>query len=247
MEKPLSIIICGAAGRMGSQVAALAAADPRFELAACVFHARMGDSRGAAAVRPDDFPRLLAKADAAIDFSAPQACARFAAWAAGAGKPIVIGTTGFSPAQLSRLKSCARHAPVFLAPNFSPAVALMLSLCREAAKRLKDFEASISEVHHSLKRDSPSGTALAIARAVQEGRADSAPVPAVSRRIGDIVGEHTLTLAGPFEKLELTHRAHSRALFARGALEAALWLRGKKAGLYDMADLLGLARNPSES
>lgn len=238
--KPLRLIVCGAAGRMGSRVAALAAADPRFSLAACVFHREGGDSRGARAIRPEELPEHLARADALIDFTAPEASVRMAAAAAAARKAAVIGTTGFSAVQLAQLKSLSSRIPVFLSPNFSPAVNLMFRLCAEAARALGDYDASISEIHHSRKRDAPSGTALRLSQAVMEGRSSREPVATVSQRLGDVVGEHTLTLAGPFERLEITHRAHSRSLFARGALEAALWVARKKPGLYDMLALMEL-------
>ena len=109
-------------------------------------------------------------------------------------------------------------------------------LLRAAASLLKDYEVSISETHHSRKKDAPSGTALRLARIIMEARRGAEPA-IVSQRVGDVVGDHTVTLAGPCERLELTHRAQSRDVFARGALRAALWVSGRKAGLYDMPDL----------
>lgn len=238
--KPLRLIVCGASGRMGSKVAALAAADPRFRLAACVFHESPGQSHGAPAIKTGELAAHLAKADALVDFSTPEASIHFASAAAAAEAPIVIGTTGFAPVQLAQLKSYARRAPVFLSPNFSPGVNVLFQLCAQAAAFLKDYDASVSEIHHRGKKDAPSGTALRISQAVMESRKTDRPVPAVSQRAGDVVGEHTLTLAGPFERLEITHRAHSRELFARGALEAALWVQKRKPGLYGMNDMMGL-------
>ena len=214
---------------MGSQVAALAEADPRFVVSARADR-RFTDAQLQAA---------LAAADAAVDFSTPEASLRHATAAARAGRALIVGTTGFSPAQRARLEKTAKRAPLFVAPNFSLGVNLLYRLAAEAARALKDYEAGIFELHHSAKRDAPSGTALRLAMAVERARGDGRKVPAVSQRLGDAVGEHTLTLAGPFERLELTHRAHSRALFARGALEAALWSAGRKPGLYGMDDLLG--------
>ena len=225
IRKPLRLIVCGASGRMGARVRALALEDPRFALVG-------GISLG------EDISPLMGKADLIVDFTSPEASVTFAAAAARAKKPIVIGTTGFSTRELSRIKSCARRTAVLISPNFSRGVNLMFDLAARAARILAGYDASVSEIHHNRKKDAPSGTALRLARAVGEGRKSQTPVPAVSQRLGDVVGEHTLTLAGPFERLEITHRAHSRDVFARGALEAALWLLRRQPGLYDMGDLM---------
>ncbi|MDE2040449.1 MAG: 4-hydroxy-tetrahydrodipicolinate reductase [Elusimicrobia bacterium] len=224
------LVLCGARGRMGSCVAKLSRGDSRFELVA-------GIERGSSA---RTLASALAKADVAVDFSTPQASLRLLEAAAAIGRPVVIGTTGFSREQSRRLRRAAAGTAVFLAPNFSRGVALLRRLAEQAARLLPDFEAGIFELHHCAKRDAPSGTALALRRAVALGRSDGAQVPIVSQRLGGAVGEHTLTLAGAFERLELTHRAQSRAAFARGALEAALWIRERKPGLYGMDDLLGV-------
>ncbi|MDD5627502.1 MAG: dihydrodipicolinate reductase C-terminal domain-containing protein [Elusimicrobia bacterium] len=232
MPKPLRLVVTGAAGRMGRRLAALAAADGRFAVAALV------DRReDAGLVKPDRLPKALAQADVLVDFSAPEAAVRFASQAAAARKPAVIGVTGFSPVQLAQLKAASRRIPVFLSPNFSPGVHALGVVLRAAASLLKDYEVSISETHHSRKKDAPSGTALRLARILMEARRGAAPA-IVSQRVGDVVGDHTVTLAGPCERLELTHRAQSRDVFARGALRAALWVRGRRPGLYDMTDLL---------
>lgn len=235
----MRLIVCGAAGRMGSQVASLAAGDRRFKLTACVFHDATGDSLGTEAIRPSALAGRLSHADGAVDFSTPAASLKFAAAAAAAAKPLVIGTTGFSARELGRIKEFSKKAPIFWAPNFSPAIQVLLALASRAAKALPGFDASVWEVHHRAKKDSPSGTALKLVEAVR-GSGKARNVPAVSQRLGDVVGEHTLTLAGPFERIELTHRAHSRAVFALGALESALWLREKQPGFYGMADRMGL-------
>ena len=224
-NKPLRLIICGASGRMGARVRALALKDARFTLAG-------GVSLG------EDISPLLSRADVLVDFTTPEASVKFVEAAARAKKAIVIGTTGFSAEQLARIKARAREIPILVSPNFSPGVNLMFKLAARAARLLPGYDASISEIHHNQKKDAPSGTALRLARAVMDGRKSKAPVPAVSQRLGDVVGEHTLTLAGPFERLEFTHRAHSRDVFAKGALEAALWLARRGPGLYDMGDLL---------
>ena len=229
MPAPLKIAVTGASGRTGSRVAALASTDPRFHLAARVDRARAGefeDEAGAVA--------------AAIDFSAPDACVRFAAACARAGTCLVTGTTGLSVVQKAQLAAAAKKIPVFAAPNFSRGMALMTHLASAAARRLPGYDAAIVEIHHKEKKDSPSGTALRLERAVRDGRGGDRPVPTSSLRIGDVVGDHSLLLAGPFETLTLSHRAESRDAFALGALEAALWAAKRKPGLYDMVDLLGL-------
>ncbi len=242
--RPLRLIVNAASGKMGARVAELAAMDARFVVAGCVF--RAGKSRmevnthGGLALTPAELPTHLAKADAVVDFSAPEASVKVAADAAETGKAAVIGTTGFTSVQRAQLERCAKSSPIFLSPNFSFAVNLLFWLAGEAAKRLPGYEAGIIETHHGQKKDAPSGTALVLGEAVMRARAAETPVPTVSQRLGDVVGEHTLTFAGPFERLELTHRAHSRALFARGALEAALWVAKKRPGIYDMQDLMRL-------
>jgi len=226
---PLRLAVCGASGRTGSRVAALAAADPRFALVARV------DRAAAAAFAPK-----AADCDAVVDFSAPESAARFAGLCARARIPFVTGTTGLTDAQRAQVSAASRRIPVFAAPNFSRGVALLLHLAAEAARRLPGYDAAIVEAHHAGKRDAPSGTALKIARAVADARGPRPAVATSSLRLGGVVGEHALVFAGPDERFELVHRAESRDLFARGALEAALWCAKRKPGLYGMSDLLGL-------
>lgn len=221
MGRRVRIVVTGATGRMGSLVAALAAKDERFEIAAAV--SRQGP----------DIEDSLAQADVVVDFSAPEPAVAYVKAAAAAGKAVVVGTTGFTPAQKAAVAAAAKRAAVFMAPNFSAGAAVLCRLAAEAARLLPDWERALSETHHSKKKDAPSGTALRVAEA-------AGGAATVSLRVGDVVGDHTLILAGPYERLELTHRAHDRAVFAKGALEAARWLRGKKPGLYGMNDLLGL-------
>jgi 4-hydroxy-tetrahydrodipicolinate reductase len=229
MASPLRLAVCGATGRTGSRAAALAALDPRFRLVERV------DSARAKA-----FENEVGGCDAVIDFSVPDATVRFAAACARAGVPIVIGTTGLTEVQRAQVARAAGKVAVFLAPNFSRGVTLLLHLAREAARLAPDLDAAIVEAHHKGKKDAPSGTALRLAQAVLQERRGKGEVPTSSLRLGGVVGEHTLALAGEHETLELTHRAGSRDLFAAGALDAALWLARKKPGLYDMLDLMGL-------
>ena len=221
---------------MGSRVLALAAADRRFSLVAGV------ENRAAAAPCPliteDELRKGAAKADVWIDFATAEASARFAKLAAASGARLVTGTTGHTSAQQAAVRSASKRTAILSSPNFSLGMNVLMHLARLAASALPDFDAAILDVHHKAKKDAPSGTALRLAEAV---RAGSSKAPAVvSERAGDVVGDHTLLLAGPNERLELIHRAHSRDVFARGALEAALWLKGRKPGLYGMQDLLRL-------
>jgi 4-hydroxy-tetrahydrodipicolinate reductase len=237
----LNIVVVGSLGRMGTKVVSLAGTDKRFRVAAQVDKdPEPGASLPAGVLPVSALASALAKADVVIDFTSAEASVRVAAAAAKAKVPAVIGSTGFNTVQSAQLRAASRSIALLLSPNMSPAVNLLFHLAGIASAILKDYEISISESHHSMKKDAPSGTALALAKRIQEARKSPTEVPTVSQRMGDIIGEHTLTLAGPHERLELVHRAHSRDLFARGALEASLWIKGRKPGLYGMRDMLGL-------
>lgn len=236
MKEPLRILVCGAAGRMGRAVRSEIAASRAFACAGGV-DAAPGDGFDG----PSSLPCLLKGADAAVDFSSPAAAVSFAAACAKARVPFVTGTTGFSKPQLASLKAAARRVPVFFSPNMSPAVNLTFALAALAAARLPEFDIHIHEAHHAAKKDAPSGTALRYAERVAAARGGKLP-PVTSVRAGDIVGDHTVLYAGPHERVELRHMAHSRAVFASGALKAAAWLAGRRPGFYDYLDLLGLKR-----
>ena len=229
MPTPLKIAVCGASGRTGSHVAALAAVDPRFHLLA-----RVGRAQASA------FEDEVGACGAVIDFTTPESCVKFAAACGRAKVPFVTGTTGLTDVQRAQVAAAARKTAVFMSPNFSRGVTLLLYLAEIAARHLADYDAAILETHHKTKKDAPSGTALRLAKTVAEGRRSDVPVPTTSVRIGGVVGDHNLTLAGPFERLTLSHIAESRDAFALGALEAALWTARKRPGLYDMLDLMGL-------
>jgi 4-hydroxy-tetrahydrodipicolinate reductase len=205
-----------------------------------------------------DLPAALAAADVAVDFSQPQATRANLAACRAARKPLLIGTTGFA-AELTadELEAAAREIPLLVAPNTSLGVALLIELVRRAATALPpQFDIEILEAHHRAKRDAPSGTALELARVAAEGRAleSSQALSGASGgragprrqgeigfavlRGGDIVGEHTVLFAGPGEELRLSHRAADRAIFARGALRAALWLAGQPPGRYGMSNIV---------
>lgn len=202
----------------------------------------------------------LTSCDVVIDFTTAEGSAMLADRAALAGQPaLVIGSTGFDPAQRAAVEAAAKVVPVVLSGNFSLGVNVMLGLVREAAARLdaRDWDIEIFEAHHRRKADAPSGTALMLGEAAAGARGSdlatlkaplrngvSAPREAgqigfTSQRGGGIVGEHQVVFAADDEILTLSHSARDRALFARGAVEAAIWVVGKPPGLYDMQDVLG--------
>ena len=232
-KRVLRVAVCGAAGRMGRAVRQEIAGGEVFAWAGGIDAAGAGD-----VLAPRELPGLLKVADVLIDFSSPAAACAAAAACAKAGVPFVSGTTGFAPAQLAALKRLSRRIPVLVSPNMSPAVNLTFALAQLIAGRLPGFDAHVSEAHHKAKKDAPSGTALRYAERVAAGGGALPPVTSV--RAGDIVGEHTVLFAGPHERVELTHRAHSRAVFAAGALRAAAWLAGRRPGFYDYSDVLDL-------
>ena len=232
-EGLLKVVVLGAAGRMGAAVRAQLALSKDLS-----FFAGVDAKAGTDLKLPSEFPALMKTADLAVDFSAPAASLEFAGVCAQAHKPVVIGVTGFSASQITGLKAISRNTAVFLSPNMSPAVNLTIAVSALIAKKLPGFDRCIIETHHTAKKDAPSGTALKYAERMEKACGSKTPIASV--RAGDIVGEHTVLYAGPHERVELTHRAHSRAVFAAGALRAALWLYAQKPGFYDYFDLLGL-------
>jgi 4-hydroxy-tetrahydrodipicolinate reductase len=202
---------------------------------------------------------LIARSDAILDFTSPAATVEFAGLAANARIVHVIGTTGLSEADDARIAAAARHAPIIKAGNMSLGVNVLAAITRRVAEALdEDYDIEIVEMHHRHKVDAPSGTALMLAEAAALGRGiklgehtvrgrDGITGPRrrgdigmASLRGGGVVGEHKIILAGPGERIEIAHIAADRSIFARGAVKAALWGRGKAPGLYSMSDVLGL-------
>lgn len=236
-RSPIRVLIHGASGRMGRALLRLAA--ERDDLAVVAAISARGDALPEAdavpvlpAARLDDAPEF----EVAVDFSLPEALAPLLALCRARGAALVSGTTGFSAEQFSALDAAAAKIPVLWAPNFSVGVAVLAELVRQASAALPGWDADVVEAHHIHKKDAPSGTALQLGAAVEAGRG-RAPHYA-SLRAGDIVGEHTVQLAGPGERLELVHRATNRDIFARGALEAALRLAGRGPGRVGFGALL---------
>lgn len=218
----IKIVVAGAAGRMGRVLVRAVEESPGFVLAG-------------AFTRNDDPLPLIAKAEALIDFTTPKTSVELAAFAAQARIVHVIGTTGFSAEDEAKLRAAARHAVIVKSGNMSLGVNLLAALVKQAAEALPGFDVQILEMHHRAKIDAPSGTALLLGQA--SGRKD---VGYASLRGGTVVGEHQVILAGPHERVVLSHTAEDRTIFAAGALAAAKWGQGRKPGLYAMADVLGL-------
>jgi 4-hydroxy-tetrahydrodipicolinate reductase len=266
---PLRITVAGASGRMGrTLIRALAEAED-VQLAFALErsgHPEIGNDAGAIAGLPplrvqisDDRLTALASSDAVLDFTAPDASVALAELAAKACIVHVIGTTGYSPDHQARVKAAARNAVIIKSGNMSLGMNMLAALVRQAAKALPNYDIEIVEMHHRMKVDAPSGTALMLGQAVAAGRGVSLEEHEVSGRGGNkgarrdgeigfsslrggtVVGDHLVVLAGPFERIELGHRAEDRMIFARGALAAARWGYGKNPGLYSMTDVLGLS------
>jgi 4-hydroxy-tetrahydrodipicolinate reductase len=265
----LRVVVAGAGGRMGRTLIHAVAATKGVTLAGAVdapdsavigrdAGELAGLGRNGIAVTGDVAP-LLPAADALIEFTIPAATLVFAELAAKAGLVHVIGTTGHSAEEEAVIAKAANRATIVKSGNMSLGVNLLAALVKRVAKTLNDdYDVEIIEMHHNKKIDAPSGTALMLGRAAAEGRGVDLAQHSVrgrdgmtgarcagdigfaSLRGGTLVGEHSVIFAGPAERVELTHRAEDRMIFARGALHAALWARGKKPGLYSMADVLGL-------
>jgi 4-hydroxy-tetrahydrodipicolinate reductase len=264
----IRIAVAGASGRMGRTLIAALGETSDMKLAGALERAGHGDlgkdAGTLAGLSPanvavtDNAKAALTKADAILDFTIPAASVALAELAGEAGIVHVIGTTGLSAADMTRLRAAARHAVIVQSGNMSLGVNLMAALVREAAKVLPNYDVEIVELHHRMKADAPSGTALLLGEAVAKGRGvalnqkqvrardgqtgarPDGVIGFASLRGGTVVGEHTVVIAGAGERIELTHRAEDRMIFARGAIAAARWGQGKAPGLYSMADVLGL-------
>ena len=265
----MRIAVMGAAGRMGRELVRAIQAAPGCVVAGGAEppgSPAVGQDVGVLAGLPplgipvtDDLLDLAARADAVIDFTRPEATVEMVGLAANARIVHVIGTTGLSEAEEAAIKAAARHATVIKAGNMSLGVNLLTAVTRRVAQALDaDFDIEIVEMHHNQKVDAPSGTALMLGEAAAEGRGIDLNTHSVrsrdghtgARRKGDIgfatlrggtvVGDHTVIFAGDGERIEITHRAADRGIFARGAVKAALWGRTKGPGLFSMIDVLGL-------
>ena len=228
MKRPVHVLLVGAAGRMGRTVVDLVNNDPKIQIVA---QCDLGEP-----IEP-----AMKNCDVAIDFSHADAITEICRTALHHHKSLVIGTTGHSQEQRRLIEEAALSLAIVFAPNFSIGVNALFWLTREAAELLdSDFNPEIIETHHKMKKDAPSGTAKTLAKILKTARKMRSEVPIQSIREGDVVGEHTVIFGGSGERVELTHRAASREIFARGALRATHWIIGKLPGLYSMQDVLGL-------
>ena len=263
------IVVTGASGRMGQMLIETINASDKAQLGGAIErkgHAWVGQDVGVAmggtglgVMVLDDPLEAFAKAQAVVDFTAPEATLEFAALAAQARAVHVIGTTGMSEAQIAQLEPASRHAVIVRAGNMSLGVNLLTQLTQRVAAALdEDYDIEIIEAHHNQKVDAPSGTALMLGEAAAAGRGASlsdvsdrgrdgitgarkrGDIGFTAIRGGDIIGEHDVMFAAAGERIMLRHVASDRSVFARGALKAALWGQGKKPGQYDMLDVLGL-------
>jgi 4-hydroxy-tetrahydrodipicolinate reductase len=265
----MKIVVVGAAGRMGRELIRAIHATDGCTLGGAIEQPgsiALGQDAGLLAglgkigvIMTDDALETFAKADAVIDFTVPAATVTYAGLAANARIVHVIGTTGCSEADDAKILAAARHATIIKSGNMSLGVNLLAAITRQVAAALDAaYDIEIVETHHRMKVDAPSGTALMLGEAAAEGRGitlkdksargrdghtgvrRAGDIGFASLRGGSVIGEHTVVFASDSERIEITHKADDRGLFARGAVKAALWGRGKPPGLYSMADVLGL-------
>ena len=272
MSPRVRIAVAGALGRMGKAILTVASQDPRVAIVAGwerPGHAANGQDLGTAAgltklgVALTGGPGELSNVDVIIDFSTPKGTlATLAAAQKAKTKPaVIIGTTGFEPAELAKVKAASKKLRVVMATNYSVGMNLLWKALEMVAKVTgDDYDVEVIEAHHHHKKDSPSGTAMTTAEVLAKalgrdlakwarygrpkgniGARDKHEIGLHTVRGGDIVGDHTVLFAGPGERLELKHQAHSRENFARGSVRAGVWVvvKGRKPGLYNMAQVLG--------
>lgn len=265
----IELVVAGAAGRMGGRIVALARDAPDLRVVGAVErpgHPALGRDAGeVAGAGPVGVPivaeagALLGRGRVLVEFTAPEPTLEHLRLAAAAGAGAVVGTTGLQPSQVEEVRRLAARAPVLLSPNMSVGVNLAFRVLAMMARALgDDYDVEITEIHHRMKKDAPSGTAAKMAEVIAEalgrrigevgvhgrhglvGERGRAEIGIHALRGGDVVGEHTVVFATLGERLELTHRAHSRDTFAHGALRAARFVAGAPPGLYSMHDVLGL-------
>lgn len=265
----VNVAITGAAGRMGGRIITLITESDTLQVAGAVEmagHPRLGEDAGYVAgcgtlgvTITDSLEQAMAEAEVLIDFTFPEVTLTNIETCAKLGKKLVVGSTGFTPEQRAKLESFTSEVPLVFAPNMSVGVNVCFKILKEMASTLGEgFDIEIVELHHNKKKDSPSGTAVRMGEIVADatgrdynkvanyhregmcGERSPEEIGMQTVRGGDIVGEHTVYFVGMGERIELTHRAMSRDMFARGALRAAAWLGDKGPGLYDMQKVLGL-------
>lgn len=248
----IKVLVCGALGKMGANIRELLLDDGEAK-AVCGVDPR-GDKSGEFPVYPS-FAEVKEDVDVIIDFSSPAALAGELEYAVNTGVPVVLASTGYTPEQLADISAASEKVAIFRTANFSLGVNLLCELVKKAAETLGEkFDIEIVEKHHSQKVDAPSGTALMLAESANSAFGGSKPymngregivgkrgneIGIHAVRGGTIVGEHEVLFCGEDEIVALSHSARSKKVFAAGAIKAAKWLAGKKAGHYDMKDILG--------
>jgi len=230
--------VAGACGKMGRRIFELASADKEFELMLALEKKAtpmIGKDMGR--LKVSSSPDGIFLIDVFVDFTIPEASEMHLDYVAKYRKALVLGTTGFSDAQFKKVEEVAQVVPVVFSPNMSIGVNALFSVLPEIAKRLgPDYNIEIVEAHHRAKKDAPSGTAKKMGQILADATKKEIPTHAI--RLGDIVGDHTVIFCGNSERIEIKHQAHTRDLFALGALKAAKWVFNKPAGLYSMQDVL---------
>ncbi len=247
--------VTGAAGRMGREVLTAVADSDECETVFAVNRTPVdGEIEGVAVEPADEFETLVAEREPAVvvDFTGPESALEYASACADAGVAFVTGTTGFDDADRERLREASESVPVLCAPNFARGVQALVNVVGEAVRNLPGYDVELVETHHNGKRDAPSGTANRLLSEIEangefsgrtHGREGEAPrregeIGVHALRAGDVTGEHEIVIAGNHEEVRLTHRAEDRGVFAAGAVDAATWIAGRKAGWYDFADVI---------
>ena len=265
----IKTIIAGAGGRMGGRIVQLINETQDMTVVGAfekadhpLVNKDLGESLGLGKMGlsiASDLKQVIDRGEVIIDFTFHTASMEHLRTAASCGKPIVIGSTGFTGEEMEEVKILCQSVPCVLAPSMSVGVNVLFKMVGDVARALGEgFDIEIFEVHHKMKKDAPSGTAMKLAQILAQARSQDLEKVAVYERkgiigerkpeeigiqtfrAGDIIGEHTVLFGGMGERIEITHRAHSRDTFVRGALRATRWIMGQKNGLYDMHDVLGL-------
>lgn len=230
--------IAGVCGKMGRRIFELAQHDKEFDIMLALERKGIPEiGKDLGKLKISSSPDGMFLIDVFIDFTMPEASESNLDYAAKYRKALVLGTTGFNDAQIKKVEEISSVIPVVFSPNMSVGVNVLFSVLPDIAKKLgKDYSIEIVEAHHKAKKDSPSGTAKKFAQVL--ANATGKEIPAHSIRLGDIVGDHTIIFCGNSERIEIKHQAHTRDLFALGAIKAAKWVANKPAGLYSMQDVL---------
>ena len=243
----IKLVISGISGRMGRSIALLASKDKEFQIRGAlegVDNPAIGKDIGgiieiqkAGKKVESEFEKIADDSDVLIEFTTPSATIEHLEIAKKKKIGVVIGTTGFSSGQIEDIKNVSNEIPIVFSPNMSIGANLLFKIAEEVSKTLgKDYKVKIVEAHHAKKKDAPSGTAKRLGEAVSKVRGIVPPIQSI--REGDIVGDHTVIFNGKYETIEIRHSAHSRDVFAKGALDAAKFLADKKSGFYTMQDVI---------